>query len=366
VTPSAAGVLVSDGVSGGVATGCNSKGSTPSVQVSKSTYTLATGLAFGQVTCTATTESGLADVTEMNLTVGGVLIHADYAQTQCVANLTAPQTPQVQVLIHNLDVNHVALPAAFSGSLANQVYTLPNGLGTIVTNEQTPSGSPSTVTAIAVHLASGLSFQFASVTQCGGTPPTRCCTLVGSAAGAVLVDPLTVASAPSCGTSSVVPSVSQHAANFTLSTGVAGAQVICSTHTVTGTANVSEVNLTIGSVKIHADYVEVQAVASCDNSKPHATALITGLTVNGVTQPAAYNGSLANQTLTLPNGMGTLTTNEQTLNGSALTVNGIHVKTTSGLDFIFATATVSASGTGVPCTPVPLAQQVADRRLLAA
>jgi hypothetical protein len=112
-------------------------------------------------------------------------------------------------------------------------------------------------------------------------------------------------------------------------------------------------------VTIHADMAQAQATATC-GATPSGSAFITHLTVNGVPLSSSFNGSAVNQTMTLPDNQGTLTVNEQIINGSSITVNAIHVHTTSGQDFIFGTATASAStvakASGCPTsTPGPVA-----------
>jgi hypothetical protein len=114
-------------------------------------------------------------------------------------------------------------------------------------------------------------------------------------------------------------------------------------------------------VTIHAGTAQAQASAVCGTA-PSGRSTVTNLDVNGVAVGSSFNGSVPNQTMTLPNNQGTLTVNEQIVVDSSITVNAIHVHTASGQDFIFGTATAGAStGAGCPTsTPDPVAEANGD------
>jgi hypothetical protein len=113
--------------------------------------------------------------------------------------------------------------------------------------------------------------------------------------------------------------------------------------------------LTVGGVVISADTVQATAFAQCPIA-PFGQTLITGLVVNGVSQ--SLSGA-ANQTTALPGTAGTLTVNEQSVSGSTITVNALHVHTASGQDFIFGSAQAGIAGCagapGAAATPLPTA-----------
>lgn len=112
---------------------------------------------------------------------------------------------------------------------------------------------------------------------------------------------------------------------------------------VQSTATMLNFRLTLGGNILSADTAQSQVSGQCGAALSGQT-FITGLKLNGVALPAAFDGSVVNATMPLPNGAGTLTVNEQSGGGSGLTVNAIHIRTTGGQDYIFGSAQASVAG----------------------
>ena len=68
---------------------------------------------------------------------------------------------------------------------------------------------------------------------------------------------------------------------------------------------------------------------------------MTGLRVNGQSVTATWSGSTPSAPILLPNNLGTVILNEQITTASGLTVDTIHIHTTTGQDFIFGSAAVN-------------------------
>lgn len=146
--------------------------------------------------------------------------------------------------------------------------------------------------------------------------------------------------------------------------------VVCSGQAVTSTATVLNFRLIIGGVTINADTVQGQVIARC-GSVPYAQSFITGLQVNGSSMSVPGSNTI-NGTMTLPNNAGTLTVNEQVVNGSGLTVNALHIRTaTSDIVLGSAQGTVVTASSGT-CAAHSAAGRnhssdaaLVDRRMLA-
>jgi hypothetical protein len=311
----------------------------------------------------------------VRLTVGGVVITADTVQATAFAQ--CPIAPYGQTLVTGLVVNGVS--QSLSGA-ANQTIALPGTAGTLTVNEQSVSGTTITVNALHIHTASGQDFIFGSaqagIAGCAGvpgaaaTPPpaavpcvAAACvssTVGGTAAGGIdsSVPLASTGSALACNTQGFAGVVNLAGPSYTVvaptAPGAAGlARVVCSGTVVTSTGTMLNVTLTVAGVTIHADTALAVAVAQC-GAAPFGQVLVAGLHVNGAPLPSLFNGSAANQSMALPGNVGTLTVNEQTVSGNTITVNAVHIHTTSGQDIILGTAQASvtpAQGATVCTTP---------------
>jgi len=125
-----------------------------------------------------------------------------------------------------------------------------------------------------------------------------------------------------------------------LITGILGTGTIVSTTSGAGltsqsSSSVSDFLLNAGGWTIRASNVATRTQCSCcDIAAPacNGETNITGLSVtdpNGANFPVTINGQ-ANQVVTLPNGIGTITFNERTSAPGSLTVNGMHINLTVG------------------------------------
>jgi hypothetical protein len=173
--------------------------------------------------------------------------------------------------------------------------------------------------------------------------------LTGSAAGGIIQgENIAIAPVTGCNTLNSQNNVDVSGTGFHLTApdfpgiGATG-RVTCSGNAVTSIGTMSGVNLVLNNVvTIHIDTAQAQANAACGTT-PSGSVVITHLQVNGVPLPSSFNGSVPGQTTTLPDNQGTLTVNEQIVNGSSITVNAVHVHTTGGQDIIIGTATAGAS-----------------------
>jgi hypothetical protein len=182
-------------------------------------------------------------------------------------------------------------------------------------------------------------------------PPTAAicniCVLTGSAAGGI-VNGGAIASVTACNALLSQNNVDVSGTGFHLTApdfpgiGATG-RVTCTGNAVTSIGTMSGVNLVLNNVvTIHLDTAQAQANAACGTT-PSGSVVITHLQVNGVPLGASFNGSVPGQSTNLPDNQGTLTVNEQIVNGSSITVNAVHVHTTGGQDIIIGTATAGAS-----------------------
>jgi len=115
-------------------------------------------------------------------------------------------------------------------------------------------------------------------------------------------------------------------------------------------ASVARVALTVGGNDISAGFLMARAEARCVNGAPTTSggSEIAELTING--QTIAVSGA-PNQTITLPNGSGSVVINEQQSAGPGdITVNALHVVVTGVADVIIASAHADI---GCPAAPPP-------------
>jgi plastocyanin len=133
------------------------------------------------------------------------------------------------------------------------------------------------------------------------------------------------------------------------------ARVVGCSPAVNSTGTLLNFRLTVGNDVITGDTAQAQVSAQCPAGAV-GSALITGLQINGTSLPPSFNGSVAGQTMSLPNSAGTLTVDEQIATGATLTVDAVHVHTAGGQDIILGTAAAGRTDCAPPAaTATPTA-----------
>jgi hypothetical protein len=115
-------------------------------------------------------------------------------------------------------------------------------------------------------------------------------------------------------------------------------------------ASVAKLTATVGGNTISAGFLMARAEAKCSNGNPttSGSSEIAELVING--QTIVVSGA-PNQTITLPNGSGSVVINEQQSAGPGdITVNALHVVVTGVADVIIASAHADI---GCPAAPPP-------------
>ena len=186
------------------------------------------------------------------------------------------------------------------------------------------------------------------------TGPTSDMTTYGGQASAAVVT-LPAGSSSSLAATGQLPSAGG-ALNASLDAdsipGLLGAQSLQSSIVGQGSsssssASVTNVTILVGTHTIIAMFVGTETQAVCSNHTPQLSGStnVEGLVVDGT--PVAVTGD-ADQTVALTGG-GQLIINQQIVSSNAITVNGLHVTMTGGLDVIVAQSMASIScGTTCP------------------
>jgi hypothetical protein len=133
---------------------------------------------------------------------------------------------------------------------------------------------------------------------------------------------------------------------------------------------VNDFDFNISGLRIRANRVVANATCFCCPGSAEANCVggvqITGLTVTdaaGATTNVAVTGQ-ANQLVTLPNGSGTLTINEQTNGFETISVNGLHIVAASGVNtYDVRVASISTSISCAVVLPTPAHVSVSGRAL---
>jgi hypothetical protein len=159
-----------------------------------------------------------------------------------------------------------------------------------------------------------------------------------------------------CNTNTALGIVSQTGISYTLTAPVVPgaatlASVTCANSVVTSTGVMRSFVLVVNGITISADIAQATVTVQC-GSTPQGSAYIANLEINGVIQPANFDGSVPNQTMTLSDGVTTLTTNEQVISGSSITETAIAIHLANGSTIDLGTAT----GAVLPPTSCPGAQ----------
>ena len=189
-------------------------------------------------------------------------------------------------------------------------------------------------------------------------------TISGSTTTTVLTDtgPLSSAGGNLSNTSqtTVIPGLLSSGAVFSVSSGVLKSSQSSSV--------VNNLLITFGGITIRADRISANANCICcpgaDVGACSGSVQITALTITdaaGNTTNVVVNGQ-ANQVVNLPNGIGTLTINEQTTGLGAIAVNGLHiVANANGNAFNIVVASVRASIECLTVLPTPAEVTISGR-----
>jgi hypothetical protein len=133
---------------------------------------------------------------------------------------------------------------------------------------------------------------------------------------------------------------------------------------------VNDLDFNISGVRVRANRVVANATCFCCPGSAEASCVggvqIRGLTITdaaGTTTNVAVSGQ-ANQVVTLPNGTGTMTINEQTSGFETISVNGLHIISSSGGNtYDVRVASISTSISCAVVLPTPASVSVSGRTL---